>query len=212
MVIPREAGRITYSTEIRNLKKRLFLNDRQKSIVIGSILGDGNLSPNWSSTNYRLSIGQSEKQKDYLMWKYELLKDWILSKPRYYERTRSLSFRTISHQLLTDLYRKFYKDSKKIVPKDIKDLLTPESIAVWYMDDGNIRRNNGRVYGYYLNTQSFSREENEYLSQVFQDKYDIKSLVIRNKNNHRLYIGVDRSKFREVVKDFIIPSMQYKLG
>lgn len=211
MVIPREAGRITYSTEIRNLKKRLSLNDHQRALVIGSILGDGNLSPNWSNTNYRLGIGHSIKQKDYLTWKYGLLKDWVLSEPRYYEKAQSLSFRTISHQLLTDLYKKFYKDGKKVIPEDIKDLFNSETIAVWFMDDGNIRKNNGKIYGYYLNTQSFSREENNYLSQVFQDKYNIKPLVIRNKNSYRLYIGVDRNKFRDIVKDFIIPSMRYKL-
>ena len=35
--IPREAGRITYSTEIRNLKQ-LPLSDIQMAVVIGSIL------------------------------------------------------------------------------------------------------------------------------------------------------------------------------
>ena len=56
--IPREAGRITYSTDIRNLKK-LRITDIQKAVVIGSILGDGNLNSNWSNTNYRLKISHS---------------------------------------------------------------------------------------------------------------------------------------------------------
>ena len=47
-VIPRETRKITYSTEIRNLIKKLTLNDHQMAVLIGTILGDGHLEPNWS--------------------------------------------------------------------------------------------------------------------------------------------------------------------
>jgi len=90
-IIPREARRITYSTEIRNLKKRLVLDDYQKSVVVGSILGDGYLFENCSKTNYRFGINQSIKQEDYLLWKYNILKNWTLSEPKYYGRNKSIS-------------------------------------------------------------------------------------------------------------------------
>ena len=77
--IPREAGRITYSTEIRNLKN-IKIDDFQKAVIIGSILGDGNLNGNWSKTNYRLKISHSVKQSEYVWWKYEILKDLVLTR------------------------------------------------------------------------------------------------------------------------------------
>ena len=72
-VIPREAGRVTYSTEIRNLKSVNF-SEYQKAVIIGSILGDGCLCENWSKSNYRLMISHSIDQKEYIGWKYKILK------------------------------------------------------------------------------------------------------------------------------------------
>ena len=65
-VIPREAGRVTYSTEIRDLKKIGF-DEYQRAVIIGSILGDGCLCENWSKTNYRLLIMHSVDQKEYIL-------------------------------------------------------------------------------------------------------------------------------------------------
>ena len=130
-VIPREAGRITYSTDIRNLKNRIKITDVQKAVVIGSILGDGNLSGNWSKTNYRLKISHSVKQRAYLWWKYEILKDFILTKPQVYEKTKSVSFRTISHNEFTEFYKLFYPLGKKVIPQNIEELIkNPITIAI----------------------------------------------------------------------------------
>lgn len=120
MVIPREAGRITYSTNIRKLKL-LPLNDIQRAVAIGSILGDGNLSSNWSNTNYRLKISHSIKQTDYILWKYEILKDFVLTKPCVYKKTKSISFRTISHNEFTKFYKLFYSFGKKLFLKTSKN-------------------------------------------------------------------------------------------
>ena len=148
MVIPREAGRITYSTNVRKLKN-LPLSHVQRSVVIGSILGDGNLSRNWSGTNYRLKVNHSVKQKRYVLWKYGILRDFVLTKGREYKKTKSISFRTISHKDLTEFQKLFYPDGKKVVPKNISSLITdPMVLAVWFMDDGNIRKVKDKVYGY----------------------------------------------------------------
>ena len=48
----------------------LTLTDRQTQILIGSILGDGYISPRG-----QIQLEHSKKQKDYLSWKFEELKD-----------------------------------------------------------------------------------------------------------------------------------------
>ncbi|MEN9524540.1 MAG: endonuclease family [Candidatus Parcubacteria bacterium] len=111
-MIPRETRRVTYSTEIRNLKK-LGFNEFQKAVIIGTILGDGCLCENWSKTNYRLLIMHSVDQKEYILWKYSILKQWILSEPRFYSKNNSLTIHTISHPELTGLHGIFYRDNKK---------------------------------------------------------------------------------------------------
>src|SRR3989344_5115248 len=148
---PRESRKITYSSEIRNLKKVPF-TERQKSIIIGCVLGDACLHPNWSSTNYTLKI------KEY-----------------------------------------------------IRDPLT---VALWFMDDGNVKLNYGVIGGYNINTQSFTKEENEILVQCFADLHGINARVERNKGYFRIgiYASKSRSIFREMIQAHVISSMQYKFG
>ena len=65
------------------------MSDTQRAFAIGTILGDANLELNWSKTNYKLRFAHSEKQKDYILWKYRNLEEWVLTKPRYYAKTKS---------------------------------------------------------------------------------------------------------------------------
>ncbi|MEK7121938.1 MAG: hypothetical protein AAB857_04510 [Patescibacteria group bacterium] len=215
MVIPREARRITYSTEIRNLKKSLSLSDYQKSVVIGTLLGDGSLAANWSKTNFSLQVAHSVKQKTYILWKYGILKDWILSKPRYYSRNNSITIKTISHPEISQLAMLFYPHGRKVMPDNIKELIhDPIILAVWYMDDGNIIKRNGTVYGYHLNTQSFGKRENIILSQALNDVYGIESMLELNHGRYRLRImkKKSRNKFQGIIRKYILPEMEYKLS
>ncbi|OGN12858.1 MAG: hypothetical protein A3C71_00995 [Candidatus Yanofskybacteria bacterium RIFCSPHIGHO2_02_FULL_43_15c] len=209
MVIPREAQKITNSNELRNFRKTLALSEIQKDVLIGTLLGDGTLDGN---RNYRLVISHSIKQRDYVNWKYEVFKNWTLSKPNYNPVNNSFRFRTVSHPKLTLLGELFYKDRIKIIPVSISKLLNPLVLAVWYMDDGNIRRQNNKIYGYYLNTQSFTKSENLILSQVLKDKFGLESYVLKNKNGYRLYFG-SKSKeiFPKIIAKHILPSLQYKI-
>jgi hypothetical protein len=214
MAIPREAGRITYSTNIRNLK-RMVLSEEQKAIIIGSILGDACLHENWSKTNYRLQIRHSKDQEEYVRWKYERLKNLVLTPPQFYGRTRSVWFRTISHPELSKLHQLFYQNGTKIIPKWIeKYLANPVTIAVWFMDDGNAVKRHGKLIGYHLNTQSFSKQENEKLKEAFFSVYGINCSIERNHKYYRLafYAEVSRKYLTDLIRGYIIPSLKYKIG
>ena len=60
-------------------------------------------------------------------------------------------FSTISHSDFTKYYNLFYPQSKKIIPNDLKEYLSAQGLAYWFMDDGT--RNN--TY-YSFSTASFS--------------------------------------------------------
>ena len=212
--IPREARRVTYSAKIRSLKKELKLNSFQKSVVIGCILGDGYLEQNWSKTNYRLTIQHSIDQREYLFWKYNIFREWTLREPKLILANNSIRFRTISHPELTELWKKFYKDRKKVISENIADYLDPVALAVWFMDDGNIVIRKNKAVGVHLNTQSFSWEENNILADIFLKKYDIFCSIEKNKKRYRLAIwrNESRNKFISIVKPYIVSSMYYKIG
>lgn len=212
-VIPREVRRITYSAKIRDLKTRLTLSPDQKSLVIGSLLGDGYLEPNWSKTNYRLKVQHSVAQRDYVLWKHSLLSDWVLTEPKGQLVNHSIRFRTISHPELTKFRELFYSGNEKIVPEDIVDYLDPLALAVWFMDDGNVKRWNGQPGAFHLNSQSFSLADNKVLARALLNRYKLRASLENNHGYTRLYIGksyVDR--FAKIVRTYVISSMSYKLS
>lgn len=208
---------------LREYKHSLTLTDRQRSLIIGSILGDGNLRI--LKRHAFLTVSHSEKQKEYVWWKYKILQNWILTKPREEERrynkdhTRSLiSWRwsTMSHPILTQLYTLFYAEGKKVIPDSIDSVLvSPFAVAIWYMDDGS-RKPYGK--GAFLHTESFSLDDQHKLIRCLQKNFSITARLSsaglwRNKRLHRLYITADSYvRFRTLLSPYIIPSLQYKIS
>jgi len=58
------------------------LSNIQKQVILGSILGDGYMR---KKTNAHLQITHSYKQKDYVDWKYKILKNFVSSVPKKYD-------------------------------------------------------------------------------------------------------------------------------
>lgn len=200
---------VTWSKEIRELQESLTLSEIQTNVLIGTLLGDGCLIPNASGKNYRLAIRQCDKQKFYVEWKHSIFESFVLSPPRYDKYNNSWTFRTVSHPEFTAYYKLFYPDGKKQITKKIREFLSnPLVVAVWYMDDGSCDSN-----GYILNTQSFTREENELLQFLLQDIHGLHVRLHRDKDYWRLYLsGKDMQKFREIVEPYILSSFDYKLN
>ena len=197
------------SRTTRELRKRLSLSDIQKATLIGSLLGDGYLSGSLRDRiNYRLEINHSVKQREYVLWKYEIFSEWILSLPKYRSKTRSLRLRTISHPELTFFHELFYSDGRKIIPNNIGAILRdPLTLAVWFMDDGTRIKD----YGVTINSQSFNETENNLLQKVLLKNFGISSSLHNDKGNKRLYIGRHSvENFIKIVNPFVLPSMKYK--
>ena len=214
MVIPREVKKRakvnSWSKEIRNIKKTLVLAREEKQILIGTLLGDGSLSPNISRTNFRLEMIQSDKQKSYLDWKAEIFRFWCLAQPHFHSKTKSWRLKTVSHPELSFYHSLFYKNGRKIVPDSIAKLLCSTlSLAVWFMDDGT----KGPQKGYTLNSQNFSYSDNKILADILRRNFGLKQVSIhRDRKYYRLYIGTgSAAEFTALVRPHIIPVMFYKL-
>lgn len=213
-VIPREARRVTYSTKIRKLKS-VALTEIQKAVVIGSILGDGCLCENWSKTNYCLKISHSKLQKEYLLWKINILNPFVIAEPYVYGKTNSITIRTISHPELSLFQKEFYYKRVKIISPRINEfLLNPLVIAIWFMDDGNAIIRKGKLCGYHINSQSFSKEENLILSKHLLQLHGIESNLELNHGKFRIAIWRQdsRRKFRNLLEPYILESLRYKIG
>lgn len=195
----------------------MSLSNLQRQVLLGTLLGDAHLERNGRFV--RLKIDHSIKQQDYVWWKYDILKN-IVPKPPviidvYDQRTKKVyqhcRFATKTLQALEEFYDLFYLNKKKILPLNIKQLLvSPLSLAVWYMDDGACRTDCNALR---LHTNSFDLSEQKVLQQVFLENFNIKTNIHKaGGNTYVLYVPSKQAKiFCNLVSSFMLPSMKGKL-
>lgn len=184
------------------------LTENQISVLVGSLLGDGYLDR--TTMGYSLRLHHGEKQKDYIEWKYNFLKNLINTPPKTYG-TR-IYCRTVSHPFLKHLRKLFYKNSCKIIPKKfIGKLINPLTLAVWIMDDGTNELGSGKCLK--INSQSFSYNEHKYLCALLRRKFGLRASINRDRAYFRIRFHKESMlKLIDIVKPYILPSLFYKLS
>ena len=205
-----------------HLKSEIHFTPKQQSLIVGSLLGDATMRMGKGAINANFKIEQGLMQKEYVLWKYEILKPLVLTKPklsyRYDEKRnkyeKSWWFRTIRHPKFTETYFKFYKVSgyrcgTKIVPKSISGLIDPMALAIWIMDDGSYSK--GRID---ISTYSFSLSEIKLLQVVIHERFTIDMNFYKDRDiGYRMYCNTKQTqKLIEVIHPYIIKSMMYKIG
>jgi len=185
------------------------LTPLMKSVIIGSLLGDGHLRIVKGRKNAFLEVHHSWKQKKYIEWKFKILKNICKRGIKRSKDGKRYKFFTCQHKWLTVLYFKFYRKGKKQVNKEILlKNLDELGLAVWYMDDGSKCRDTD----IYLNTQYFSLKDQLKLLEVLRKKFKIEARVNKDKHYFRIRI-LKRSVpvFFKLIRKWIIPSMRYKV-
>lgn len=198
-------------------------------VVTGELLGDGHISYNPINTpqiNGRLEFTFSAQILHYIKY---LKRDALAgisneSEPTPWPNPEKTNkepsqywFSTKRLPAISELHRIWYKyvDGKfvKILPFNIKELLTPVSIAHWIMGDGYFDGNTLK-----LCTDNFTKEEVLILIKILDEKFGIKATINKrsNPNNSvvwRIRINkVSIEKLKLLVSPYFIPEMLYKLG
>lgn len=195
--------------------------NQQLQLILGSLMGDARLECRSKEIRQaytaRLRIHQSDKQKDYVFWKYQMLRDFVQKGPRYTKvwhdpkRNKdhySWYFHTKTNESFGEIHKLFYKNGIKIVPPEVLETIEPFGLAVWYMDDGS---NNGSNIT--LNTHSFSLDEQESIQRMLQMKFNVASTIVKDRNKLKIAIRTrEFENFLDVVRPYVIPSMNYKIA
>jgi len=188
-----------------------FLSNRSKEIILGSVLGDGSLKIHTGYKNARFSFRHSIKQKDYFFWKANELKE--ISGNSYFWKQKSdgfggekLRYQSLALNQLTDLYHLTHKKDKLTARPEWLKLLTPLSLAVWWLDDGSLTVNSRRGV---ICTDTFPYEFQQTLADYLDETWGIKvkvGKITRNWNGKaieyfRLWIrsGEELKKFLRLV-------------
>lgn len=203
------------SKKIENHKSKLRLSGLQRELIIGLILGDGHLETQ-NGLTYRLKVEHSIKQKEYVDWLYHNFSEWVNQSPRarvkksFDKEVTAYGFTTYSSGLLRFYAQQFYLGKKKIIPKLIKKLLSPRSIAVWFMDDGSYKSKDHRTY--IIHALGYSKPELMLVIDALKKKFGINAGLHKQYDKWRIYVYSDSAqKFRELIEPYVIPEMKYKL-
>lgn len=190
------------------------VTDREKAILIGIILGDGNIYKRKDSTkNANFSTTHSANQKLYSIHIATIL--MRLGARLYFSQSKtpdkrnnkcykSYTIRLKPSKFFNNLYNIFYKDRIKTIPDYIYNYYTPESLAYQYMDDGS------KICGTYkIATNCFTIPELQKFQYFLLTKFNLKTTLHKD---HGIYIRKESANtFKELVSPYIIDSMKYKL-
>ncbi len=133
----REAGELIAGDRVM-LAETHRLSPQQWQVVLGSVMGDGNLSPcvNKDAFASRFRLGHGPKQVAYLDWKASLFANIGQSRSQGVNGAVHLDLTPLAelHELRQAVY---FGDGKKHLSEEYLKALTPLALAVWYMDDGS---------------------------------------------------------------------------
>ncbi len=192
------------------------MEKKQREILIGTLLGDGNLQTFTNGNTWRARFIQ--KNKSYLWHLYEELKNIVGTQPREIDDgngNKRWYFNTLVLKDGKELAELFYKKKggkwKKVISEKLIDEVTPRSLAYWYMDDGNLKKVKNTI-SYRLCTDSYSLIELHILREVLR-RYGIEVAYHKQRENqYRIYIPTKyKETWKNLIKGYIVEEMLYKI-
>jgi len=157
-----------YDIPIRNVNEAVSsvsnfyhkLSDYFRQVLDGSLTKPKSLN---SNSCYQ----HTDKHKNYIEWLRQQFIDESLECGKIYEKeykklnAKAYCFSTRRYPCLTEQYYRWYSDSKKIIPDDLK--LTPTVVLHWYIGDGSlIKPSKGKPFIHFA-TNCFTFEEVNFL-------------------------------------------------
>lgn len=200
-------GSPRYTAFDRNLIK---IPSTLRPLFVGIILSDAHIQQQYKG-DARLQFKQTYRHFEYFYSVFFRLSHYCsrgpyVTKATLHKRVHyGLGFTTRSLSCITELYHLFYNGKQKIIPNNIYDLLTWESLAHWIMCDGTYSS------GITLQTQCFTIQEIVLLINVLIIKFGLECNIHKQGGYFVIYI-----KSKSIKKNlhnmlpYIHPTMLYK--
>lgn len=196
--------------------------------LYGLLLGDGYYRNGYIINNH------TNKQRFYCEWLYQIFNYLKIKTKTRYDFMMHTTFGDVMYSSVT-IYvpHRFYfetnnyffdNNGKKIISDYVMNNINEFGLLLWFLDDGQFhvstKNNSTKRFGY-LNTQSFSLEENKKIANMFYDRFGICLKIhkdcsgfekYKDKIYYRLYFNAENfRKFFDLVRPYlsIIPQEFY---
>jgi recombination protein RecA len=216
-----EAGGLITGDRVMLVEPRR-LSEQQWQVILGSLMGDGNLSPNRRGrSGVRFRLGHGAAQASYLDWKVSLLGNITCTRRTDSRDAVFADFRPLPE--LDELRQAVYLgDGKKHLSWDYLKALTPLALAVWYMDDGSFtlrskglqQRTAGGSGRVEICVEAIAEGSRERLAEYLRDHYDLDvRLTSRGARGMAVlqFTTAASAKFQELIAEYVPEAMSYKL-
>src|ERR1700737_3979298 len=217
----REAEDIQVGDRVMLVQPSL-LSDQQWEVVLGSLLGDGCLSPpvRQDSESARLRMGHGAKQAEYLDWKISLLENISHSRTTNGKGAAFADFTPLSE--LHELRSAVYLGDGKFLSEEYLKALTLLALAIWYMDDGSFtlrskglqQRTTGGSGRIEICVEAIREGSRPRLRDYLRDTHglDVRLRHAGSTDKAVLVFSTEATaKFQELIAPYVHPSMAYKL-
>lgn len=198
------------------------MNQIERNIIVGSLLGDGSLALYGRSINAHYREHGCDEQIEYRKWKANQLKQLNF---KFSDKGKYGKVYSLSNEKFTKLYHMFYKDRVKILTSEnIKLLDHPIGLACLYMDDGTLvidtAKNPDRICVFpriTIYTLNFTKEENIILLNHIEGTFKINFIIKKCPDGHNYCLQLNKKselmKFIKIVSPFVneIECMKYKI-
>lgn len=211
--------------------KNPTLTRKQREILVGCILGDVHMRTHNDGNTFACMFEQGNSQtclhKDYLFHLYDCFQNLCTTqmRPKQVKKT-NWAFATKSLASLSFYGNLFYRINpqtnrreKRLPtrPNLLQKLITPVSLAYWFMDDGSIKSKQSK--GLILNTHCFTFKEVQLLCEILANKFGLKAKPRKQHHSyknqvrvyHQIYIsGHSFEALTDLIYEHLHPSMLYK--
>ena len=129
---------------------------------------------------------------------------------RYNYRLTLFTFTSL-HWIYEGFYHKVNNVTVKKIPIWIGEYITPIGLAHWIMQDGSRQKGQGIT----LATYSFTEQECILLAKILNNKFNLKTSIIKSGFDNQWKISVKKESMKllvSIVKEHVVLEMNYKLA
>lgn len=211
--IYREAKDLKPGDEVLSVRDDIGLNEVQKQILLGKMLGDGSLSASVGGTR-SVTFGHKKAHTEYRDWTVRGLQDLAGVNPKDVISGYGVEMcrgKTIESSYIAQYFQSWITSEGKQVPSSVIKDLGPIALAFWYMDDGSLSHQPDQEDRANFAICAFNAQSVSNLVEAFK-KFNIKATPYVASGYHRLRLNADEAeKFFILIAPYVPPSMQYKL-
>ena len=185
-------------------------NKDQKSILIGTLLGDGCLNYSKKRSTPTIRFTQGYKQLEYLKYKHNCFSDLAskitISKSGFTDNlVYNFCVKTTPFNFeLKDIY------NNKNLSQNFINLINPLALAIWYLDNGSLAKKENKLT---LHTERYSEETNIKLKEYLNKTFNLNFIVSKSKGYFYLrLVKKDIPLFFNIINPYVPECIKEKLG